>query len=145
MDRMRLMICSILFVCITAVPALAGDFDGSKPLICAVIDAVECGPGGQCVEKTPEDIDLVRFFRVDFKKNIISGTGQAGAGRSTTIERMEKVDGKVILQGAEEAREGVRDGVGWTMALSEETGDMVVTASGDHVGFVLFCNCTTTD
>ena len=38
----------VLIICIFSFPALAGDFDGSKPLICAVMDVVECQPGGKC-------------------------------------------------------------------------------------------------
>ena len=51
-------------------------------------------------------------------------------------------DGKLILQGAEDGVEGVRDGLGWTLAISEEIGRMVLTASGDNVGFVIFGACT---
>jgi hypothetical protein len=142
-SQFKIVIMIFLGLLIGPLTVVAGDFDGSKPLICAVIDVVECGPGANCEEKAPEDINLLRFFRIDFKKGMISGTGEAGAGRSTKIEHLEEVDGKLILQGAEEAREGVRDGVGWTMALSKDTGELVATASGDQVAFVMFCNCTT--
>ncbi|MBT8371216.1 MAG: hypothetical protein HKO68_11350 [Desulfobacterales bacterium] len=30
------------------------------------------------------------------------------------------------------------DGLGWTIALSDETGQVVLTASGDRVAFVVF-------
>jgi len=62
--------------------------------------------------------------------------------RSTHIERVERVDGKLILQGAEDGLEGVRDGLGWSMATSEDTGRFVLTGSGDQVGFVIFGACT---
>ena len=62
--------------------------------------------------------------------------------RSTDIENFETIDGKVIIQGAEDGIEGVRDGLGWSLALAEETGKMVITASGDDVGFVIFGACT---
>jgi hypothetical protein len=58
------------------------------------------------------------------------------------IERLEQVDGKLIIQGAEDGIEGVRDGVGWSAAIAQETGKMVLTASGDEVGFVVFGACT---
>ena len=38
--------------------------------------------------------------------------------------------------------EGVRDGLGWTLAIAEDTGKAVLTASGDKVGFVIFGACT---
>ena len=47
-----------------------------------------------------------------------------------------------MLQGAEDGRRGERDGVGWSMAVSKDRGDMVLTASGDGVAFVAFGACT---
>ena len=35
-------------------------------------------------------------------------------GRKSSIESVKRVDGKLILQGAEEGRQDVRDGFGWT-------------------------------
>jgi hypothetical protein len=104
-----------------SVSAVAGDFDGSKPLLCAVIDVVECGSGGKCQQVTAEDVGIPRFL---------------------TIKNSEHIDGKLILQGAEDGIEGVRDGVGWSLAIAEESGKMVLTASGDEVGFVVFGACT---
>jgi hypothetical protein len=43
-----------------------------------------------------------------------------------------------ILQGAEDGYEKMRDGLGWTMAISESTGQVVPTASGDQLAFVVF-------
>lgn len=130
------------FVFLIAHPGLAGDFDGSKPLICALMDLVECQPGGKCESKTAEELDLPQFFRINFEEKKISSTQSGGSERGTTIERLEKVDGKLIIQGAEDGIEDVRDGVGWSLAIAEETGKLVLTASGDEVGFVVFGACT---
>ena len=62
--------------------------------------------------------------------------------KHSEIENLEKIDGMVILQGAEDGIEGVRDGLGWSMAIAEETGKMVLTASGDAAAFVMFGACT---
>jgi hypothetical protein len=51
------------------------------------------------------------------------------------------LDGKLILQGAEDGIENVRDGLGWTAAISEETGKFILTASGEEVAFVVFGAC----
>ncbi len=37
---------------------------------------------------------------------------------------------------------GIRDDFGWTIAIMEDTGRMVLTASGDLVGDVAFGVCT---
>ena len=131
-----------LIICIFALPAVAGDFDGSKPLLCAVIDIVECGPGGNCQRLAAEDVGIPRFLKVNFKAKKITATQASGSKKSTTIKNSEHVDGKLILQGAEDGIEGVRDGVGWSIAIAEDTGSMVLSASGDDVGFVVFGACT---
>jgi hypothetical protein len=125
-----------------SVSVAAGNFDGSNELICAIMDVVECGPGGKCLEVTVEEVGIPQFFKIDFKKKKISSTRGDGSKRSTDIEHFEKIDHKVIIQGAEDGIEDVRDGVGWSAAIAEDTGKIVITASGDDVGFVVFGACT---
>ncbi len=132
----------IIFFFMITVPALAGNFDGSKPMLCALINIVECGSGGNCQQLTAQDAGIPRFLKVNFKEKKITATQASGNKRSTTIKNSEHVDGKLILQGAEDGIEDVRDGVGWSIAIAEDTGNMVLTASGDDVGFVVFGACT---
>ena len=132
----------VMIICMFSFPAVAGDFDGSKPLICAVVDLVECQPGGKCQQVTAEDVGIPQFLKINFKEKKISATQADGSQKTTKIENFEKIDGKLIIQGAEDGIEGVRDGVGWSLAIAEETGKTVLTASGDEVGFVIFGACT---
>ena len=140
----KIKICGFIaiFIGMISISAMAGDFDGSKELICSIMDVVECGPGGKCQQLTAEDVGIPDFLRINFEGKKISATQASGDKRSTDIEKFEKVDGKVIIQGAEDGIEGVRDGVGWSLAIVEESGKMVLTASGDEVGFVVFGACT---
>ncbi|MGD8739069.1 MAG: hypothetical protein PVG34_02055 [Desulfobacterales bacterium] len=142
MNKMKISGSIIIFICMISVSAVAGDFDGSKSLICAVMDLVECSPGGKCQQVTAEQAGIPYFFNINFKDKKINTTHADGSKRSTDIENFEKIDGKVIIQGAEDGIEGVRDGVGWSLAIAEETGKTVLTASGDEVGFVIFGACT---
>jgi len=138
MIKLKWMGLVLLFIFIVPFPVSAGDFDGSKPLLCAVTKVFECAPGGGCAEVPPESIDIPRFFKIDFKKKRISAIRPGGTKRTTSIKNLEHIDGKLVLQGAEDGREGVRDGLGWTIAIMEDTGQMTLTASGDEVGFVIF-------
>ncbi len=141
MINMQKLALIFFFVCAGATIAFAGDFDGSRPILCSTVDLIECEPGGNCQRVTHDSINAPRFININFKEKSINDPS-AGEHRPTTkIERMEHVDGKLILQGAEESIEGVRDGLGWSLSISEDTGDMVLTGSGDHVGFVVFGNC----
>ena len=58
------------------------------------------------------------------------------------MERVEHLDGKLILQGADDGVEDVRDGMAWSMSISEDTGKMVLSASGDGFAMVVFGACT---
>jgi hypothetical protein len=142
MKKLKFISLVLLCICIAPLQVTAGDFDGKKPLLCATIKTIECGDAGDCQQGGAESINVPQFFTIDFKKKSISGIRPSGEALNSKIERMEHVDGKLILQGAEDGVEGVRDGVGWSMAIAEDTGKMVLTASGDQVGFVVFGACT---
>ena len=132
---------AVLILCSFPLPCPAGDFDGSKPMVCAIIKVIECSPRTGCNEVSLESVGLPRFYVIDVKKKIIHPIKESGMNRVSPIERIESVDGKIILQGAEDGIEGVRDGLGWTVAIVEDTGEMVLTASGDGVAFVVYGAC----
>ena len=142
MNQVKIFGLTLMIICMCSLVAVAGDFDGSKPLICAVMDLVECQPGGKCQQVTAEEVGIPHFLKINFKEKKISATQASGSKKSTEIENFEKIDGKIIIQGAEDGIEGVRDGLGWSLAINEETGKTVLTASGDEVGFVIFGACT---
>ncbi|MEJ2168335.1 MAG: hypothetical protein P8X90_22690 [Desulfobacterales bacterium] len=131
-------VCAILFPVIVAPVAGAGDFDGTRPLLISVIRVVECTPDAACREVTPASVDLPQFLKIDFANKTIGPAAADDETPPTTIERQEVVDGKLILQGAEDGYEKMRDGLGWTIAISEVSGHVVLTASGDQVAFVVF-------
>jgi hypothetical protein len=122
--------------------AVAGDFDGSKPLVCTVIEASECIMGEGCKAVAPDEINLPRYLWVNVGQNMIQDKKTGDDTRKSRIESLKQVDGKLILQGAEQGREGVRDGYGWTIAIMEDTGQMVLTASGDLAAVAAFGACT---
>ncbi len=133
-------------VLVSAMPYVASaGIDGASKFICASVDVMECLPTKGCNRVAADDVDIPRFIKVDVKNKQIV-TGSKGDKRKTMIERVEKVDGKLMLQGAEDGRKGgEHDGVGWSMSVVEDSGDMVLTASGDGVAFVVFGACTTTN
>ena len=121
--------------------AHAGDFDGSKPVLCSVVKVIECTPEGGCREVTPESVAVPQFLSVDLEKKTVSPAGKSEGDRSSSIKRMERIGGKLILQGADEGIQDVRDSVGWTATISEETGRFVLTAAGDQEAFIVYGAC----
>jgi len=116
----------------------AGDFDGSKPLLVSVSRILECTQVEGCRDVSAESVRLPRFLKIDFVEKTIRPAKDGEGIPDTAIERSELVDGKMILQGAEDGYTGMRDGLGWTVAISEDSGQVVLTASGDQVAFVVF-------
>ncbi|MEE8527426.1 MAG: hypothetical protein V3S70_02530 [Gammaproteobacteria bacterium] len=130
-----------LFVVLTGIfmfplQAMAADFDGSKSLACAIVEAIECAPGEGCIKGWAEDLNLPQFLTVDFAKKLISGDRPNEGGRlEAEIVAQTTQDGSIILQGAQNGR-------GWNLTLEERNGRMTVTAAGRDEGFVLFGACT---
>jgi hypothetical protein len=141
MNKMKLLGLIGLSIFMSSLTVWAGDFDGSRPLLFSVISVTECTPDNGCQAVTIESVGLPRFFKIDLNKKTIGPVLESDARPDSAIERMERVDGKLILQGAEDGYESVRDGLGWTIAIAEDTGKVVMTASGDQVAFVVFGAC----
>lgn len=123
----------LLTTCLTG-QLLAEDFDGSKPLLCATIEVFECQPGEQCSETTIESVNIPQFVTFDFKEKTISGTLPDNTAKTAKIEAQTVMDGKLVLQGAQNGR-------GWSIVIAEDTGKMALTASDDQAGFVVFGAC----
>jgi hypothetical protein len=113
-----------------ALPARAGDFDGSKLLLCALVEALDCAPGTACEKSTPGEIGAPAFFRIDF-----AGKTLIGPKRTTPIALMQKTDTQILLQGTEL-------GYAWTVVLDAETGEMATTLANREGVFVVFGACT---
>jgi hypothetical protein len=119
-----------LMVLLSSSPALGGDFDGSKMLICAPVEAMDCVSGEGCKRGLPEQIGAPAFMRLDLQKKVIVGPKQ-----TSQIISMEKDDEQILLQGRDR-------GFGWTMSLDQDDGSLVATLADTHGAFVLFGSCT---
>jgi hypothetical protein len=129
---MRFLAVGILFGITVAVsPAFAGNsFDGSRPLLCASIEALDCDPGAPCERGLPEALGAPDFLRVDFAKREI-----ASSVRTTKIRSVDQDDDQIVLQGFE-------IGLGWTLAVDRATGKMRIAFAGSDSTFVIFGACT---
>ena len=110
--------------------ANAADFDGSKTLICANLEAADCGPGQTCSKGRPDELGAPAFMRIDFAKKTI-----LGPRRTTPIVAMEKSAGQMLLQGTEL-------GYAWSIALDTGSGKLAATLVDREGVMVLFGACT---
>lgn len=70
-------------------------------------------------------------MRVDVKDMAVRSTE---TGRESRVKTIERVNGKLLLQGAELERT-------WSMIINENSGRMSATIDGDGEGFILFGVC----
>jgi hypothetical protein len=111
-------------------PALASDFDGSKPLICATVQAMDCVVGDDCVRGLAEDIGAPMFMRIDLARKAV-----IGPKRTSPVRLVEGNERQLLLQGTEL-------GFAWSIALDKETGQMSATLVDRNGAYVLFGACT---
>ncbi|MDX1814947.1 MAG: hypothetical protein R3239_03220 [Thermodesulfobacteriota bacterium] len=128
-------VCFALFLLLSSRTVAVAAFDGSSPLLCVPIEVMDCEAYEGCIETTVEDVNIPQFIRLDFDKKTASGTLADGTLRTVGIERMERENGMMVVQGGQEGR-------GWSATIGEDTGKMTLTASGDRFGFIIFGACT---
>jgi len=111
-------------------PVLASDFDGTKPLICATVEARDCVLTRRCYTGEAREIGAPAFMRINFDKKTITGTE-----RTTAIAAMEQNEKQLLMQGAEL-------GFGWTLAIDQTNGYFSGSMTNMEGTFLLFGSCT---
>ena len=134
----------MIVFCLAIIPlsALAGDFDGSKPLAGSVDKILEIYPSRISNDADPDTVGLPRNFFIDFKEKMVRPSKDSLVRKTSKIKRVEHIENKLILQGVEDGVENVEDGLAWSIAISKKTGKVVLSASGDGVAYVVFGTCT---
>ncbi len=130
MHRFIQIICTLSCVFCTGSVVAASDFDGSKPLVCAIVEVLDCGLQDKCDRVNPEFVNLPDIFKMNINKKEISG-----GDRTTKIQQVTHEEGNVILQGTS------GNGRGWSMLLSGDTGKFTGAVAGYEYGFLVFGSC----
>jgi len=108
--------------------------DEPGPWLCAPTREIECEQPGKCDTNAFEYLNLPPFIKIDLVAKRASGV-EEGIEEAVEIERVERVDGRLILQ-------GVQNGRGWSIVIVEETGGMTLSVSGDDTAWLAFAACT---
>ncbi|NJD36331.1 MAG: hypothetical protein FIA96_16120 [Betaproteobacteria bacterium] len=128
MKKNRILV--LLSLAVLAAPALAADFDGSKPLLCATQAALDCSRGDDCAAGLPEDIGAPTFMRLDLAKKTV-----IGPNTTSEILLQDKSGKQLLLQGREA-------GFGWTIAVDKESGQLTLSLTNRSGAYVLYGACT---
>jgi len=129
MNRFIQIICYLSLVFCSG-SVIASDFDGSKPLVCAIVEVLDCGLLDRCERVNPELVNLPDIFWMDIKKKEMKG-----GDRTTKIQQVTHEEESVILQGTS------GNGRGWSVLLSESTGKFTGAVAGVEFGFLIFGSC----
>jgi hypothetical protein len=116
-------------------PVSAEQIDGSKSAVCAALSAVVCISGEGCAQGSSEAINVPKFFHVNFAEQTIRATRPNGKKIASKIRSKTREKGELILQGIENGR-------GWSMAISEKSGRSTISVAGDEIAYTVFGACT---
>ena len=139
-NLLKLVAAALLLVGATGAKA---KIDASKVTTCAVHSAHSCSPGVGCGAISPGAAGLPNFVSVDFAKQIVLPLGNMADKRTSKIQSMTTIDGKITVQGVEDGAQAIVDGAGWTASIDKKSGHMVVTMASAPDSLVLFGACIT--
>ena len=117
-----------------AATAAAAALDGGAPITCETSITFDCAPDGDCIKDSPEAIDLPRLIRLDFAAKKAFTKSASGDERAADIASQQVDQDRLILQ-------GVQSGAAWSLAVSQKTGVMSLSISGDEAAIVAFGTC----
>jgi len=125
---------------VLSTPLLAAGFDGKTNLLCTATEIYECDAAHGCRVLDAENAYHMQHLMVDVKNKNIS-LAHLETGFSSTIERVETVEDKLVFQGIEAGTPDQGDGGGWTVTVDNRYGSMVFAMSGNGYSFNGFGGC----
>jgi hypothetical protein len=115
---------------------LADELTGSDAFLCHGLTAARCEiDSGACEVKTPWDLNLPDFLKVDIPAKRAATTEASGHARHTEIRTVERTNGLIVLQGIDGER-------AFSWMISETTGEGTMTMSSPAAGLTVFTVCT---
>lgn len=115
---------------------MADELTGSSTLLCHGLSAARCEiDTGTCAVKTPWDLNLPDFLKIDLAAKRAATTEASGHARQTAIRTVERANGIIILQGIDGER-------AFSWMISEATGEGTMTMSSPAAGLTVFTVCT---
>ena len=130
---------TLLTACAMAISGSATALDTSEPFLCAVAQVTECLDGLGCETVLPEMVGAPTFIWVYLKKNRIRTNQNEDGSR---IANRTEIDGRHILQGAEDGDPEAIDGAGWTLSIEDSTGRFAAAVAIQQATLSMFGSCT---
>ena len=132
----RLVIASVSVVGFVLLgPARADDLTDAVRFICSSGSVAVCCEGGACATGTPDELDIPQFIEVDMVQKRVNTTKASQLNRTSPIDNLKRVDGKIVLQGIENQR-------AYSFLIDEKTGSVSVAVAHDGCTVTAFGSCT---
>jgi hypothetical protein len=138
---------AIVFISISLLtmsfPVFGGFFEESELIHGSVQKVIEISHFNIREDVDPASVGLPQKFIIDLKGRVIRPSGDSLVRKRSTIQQIEHIENKLILQGVEEGVENVDDGIAWSIVILKKTGKVILSASGGGVAYVVFGKCST--
>jgi hypothetical protein len=108
---------------------------GADRILCVPQEIAFCPPGDECVEGAPADWNVPDFLILDVPAKRLSTTGAVERPRATTVGRLERADGMIVLQGVENQR-------AYSIQIHEESGELSAAVSTPAANISIYGVCT---
>ena len=132
--KKSLQIVGVLALLMASTGALAGKYDGSSPLLCAVTQTVGCDAVGDCIQGPADAVNLPVFIKLDAQKKEVVTAREGGERRTSKILEVGTEGDALLFVGLE-------PGGSWSAILDKATGKMTATAAMNGQGFIVFGSC----
>jgi len=141
MRNLKSFLAALIVMGLFAGGALAGDFDGSRPLSGVTGKIIEIRDNRIDDDVDPDTLGIPTRFRVDFAAGLLRPSKDSVIRKTIAIEKIAHVDNTIVLQGVDGGVEGVDDGLAWSLVISKKDGKAVLSAAGSGVAYVVFGRC----
>ena len=121
--------------------AIAEDLNDSQRLICSTAEVYECTLDLGCQDISADTANIPPLLHVDYAAGKIIGRLDDGSEVTSNARHKEVLESKLIMQGVEQGHEGGRDGSAWSLAITMDSAELVLSFSTDESGFVVLGSC----
>ena len=97
----------VIFFILFFANAIAGDFDGSKPLSGITGKIIEINQYKIIDDVDPDTVGLPKKFLIDFNSKTLRPSKDSLVRRTITFKSLEHIENKMVMQGIDEGVEGV--------------------------------------
>ena len=132
---MKYIFAAIVLTLMFTTPVAGGVLKDSDRMLCVPGAVSHCVLGDGCNTGLPEEENIPEFIEVDLQRNTLATTRASGENRSTPIRNQSRAAGYLYLHGVENGR-------GFSMVISESTGDLTFVVAADGETAAMFGSCT---